>query len=185
MILRHIPNIISVFRILLVWPVVYCILQGNYDQALWLFLIAGISDGVDGYLAKHFRWQSRLGSILDPIADKLLIVCSYAAVAWVGLIPLWLWITIFLRDFIIVTGGLAYHFLIGKFEMAPSLISKFNTVMQIALLLVVLSLQITQVPAWVTQWMVFLTLVTVVLSGLDYVSVWGRKAVKALRKSKT
>lgn len=182
--LRHIPNIISIIRIFLVVPVVVLILRDDYVTALVLFVIAGVSDGIDGFLAKRFQWQSRLGSILDPIADKLLIVSSYAAVAWVGLIPLWLWLTILLRDLIIVCGGLAYHFMIGKFEMAPSLISKFNTVMQIVLLMAVLSVQLTQIPDWFLRGLIFITLVTVIFSGLDYVSVWGRKAIHSLKNAK-
>ena len=74
---RHIPNIISVFRILLVYPVVASILQKRFDWALTLFVVAGVSDALDGFLAKHFHWQSRLGSYIDPLADKLLLVSSY------------------------------------------------------------------------------------------------------------
>lgn len=184
MTLRDLPNIISAIRIVLVIPVVILILQEEYSLALLLFVIAGVSDGVDGFLAKRFQWQSRLGSILDPIADKLLIVCTYAAVTWVGLIPLWLWVTVLLRDILIVGGGLAYHYLVGKFEMAPSLVSKFNTVMQIILLMAVLSLQLTQMPPWLLTGLIYLTLATVILSGLDYVTVWGRKAIYSMKKDK-
>jgi len=182
--LRDIPNIISAIRIVLVVPVVLLILQEDYSLALLIFIIAGVSDGVDGFLAKHFHWQSRLGSILDPIADKLLIVSSYAAVTWMGLIPFWLWLTVLLRDVIIVVGGLAYHRFVGKFEMAPSLVSKFNTVMQIVLLMAVLGAPLTQMPTWLLDGLVMLTLLTVILSGLDYVSVWGRKALYSIKKEK-
>ncbi len=181
--LHHLPNIISVVRIFLVVPVVLYILNGDYLHALTIFVIAGISDGVDGFLAKRFGWQSRLGSILDPMADKLLIVSTYAAVAWVGLVPWWLWATVLTRDVIIVCGGLAYHYFIGKFEMAPSLISKLNTVMQIALLVGVLSQQLTQIPSWLLQGLVFTALLTVLLSGLDYVTVWGKKAMYSYKKA--
>jgi len=105
--LRNLPNLISAARIVLVAPVVWYILQEEYSLALLLFVIAGVSDGIDGYLAKRFHWQSRLGSILDPIADKLLIVSSYAAVTWMELIPLWLWLCVLARDVIIVSGSLA------------------------------------------------------------------------------
>ncbi|MDX1810512.1 MAG: CDP-alcohol phosphatidyltransferase family protein [Gammaproteobacteria bacterium] len=183
--LSDLPNIISIFRIILVAPVVYLVLQQEYSTALLLFVIAGVSDGVDGFLAKHFHWQSRLGSILDPIADKLLIVSTYAAVTWMGLIPLWLWLVVLLRDIIIVVGGLAYHWMIGKFEMAPSLISKFNTVMQIVLLMVVLGIPLVHPPQWLLDGLIWLTLITVVLSGIDYIVVWGKKALLSMRKAKT
>lgn len=183
MMLRNLPNLISAARIVLVAPVVWYILQENYSLALLLFVIAGVSDGVDGFLAKRFHWQSRLGSILDPLADKLLIILSYAAVMWTQLIPLWLWLCILARDVIIVTGALTYHFAIGKFEMAPSLVSKFNTVVQIFLLVLVLGKSLTTVPSWFMDSMVYLTLVTVLLSGLDYMIVWGRKAMYAIKKA--
>ena len=102
---------------------------------------------------------------------------------WTQLIPLWLWLCILARDVIIVTGALTYHFAIGKFEMAPSLVSKFNTVVQIFLLVLVLGKSLTTVPSWFMDSMVYLTLVTVLLSGLDYMIVWGRKAMYAIKKA--
>ena len=75
--LRQLPNTISVFRILLVFPIIYLLLQQQYQQALVLFLIAGVSDGVDGFLAKHYGWQTWLGGVLDPLADKFLLVSCF------------------------------------------------------------------------------------------------------------
>jgi len=174
--LKDIPNLICVLRIILVFPVVSLILNGDTVFALILFVIAGLSDGLDGFLAKHFHWQSRLGSILDPLADKLLLVSTYLAMSYVGLIPVWLVVAAFARDIIIVSGGYAYHKYIGQFEMAPSFISKFNTFMQILLIAGVLSQQITEIPTYIIDWMVIGTLTTIVLSGMDYVFVWGRRA---------
>ena len=85
-----IPNLITVVRILLVVPVAWALLQQQYVIALVLFFVAGVSDGLDGFLAKQFNWTSRLGAILDPLADKALLVTCYAALAWVGLLPVWL-----------------------------------------------------------------------------------------------
>ena len=76
--LRHLPNLISVARIILVGPVVWALLDGRYTLAFWLFVIAGASDGIDGFLAKRFGWSSRLGGILDALADKLLLVSTFA-----------------------------------------------------------------------------------------------------------
>ena len=181
--LKDIPNAICVLRIILVFPVVTLILEGDYVFALVLFVIAGLSDGLDGFLAKHFHWQSRLGSILDPLADKLLLVSTYVVMAYVGLIPVWLLIAAFSRDIIIVSGGFAYHKFIGEFEMAPSFISKFNTFMQILLIAAVLSRQLTEIPVYVIDWMVIGTFITIVLSGMDYVIVWGKRAIRMKRKS--
>ena len=186
--LKDIPNLICVLRIILVFPVVSLILNGDTLFALVLFVIAGLSDGLDGFLAKHFHWQSRLGSILDPLADKLLLVSAYIAMSYVGLIPVWLVVAAFSRDIIIVAGGFAYHKFIGKFEMAPSFISKFNTFMQILLIAGVLSRELTEIPVYIIDWMVIGTAITIFLSGMDYVFVWGRRALlqtKALKSNKT
>ena len=96
---------------------------------------------------------------------------------YVDLIPVWLVVAAFARDIIIVSGGSAYHTFIGAFEMAPSFISKFNTFMQILLIAGVLSQQLTAIPGYIIDWMVIGTLITIVLSGLDYVAVWGKRAI--------
>lgn len=179
---KDIPNLICVIRILLVFPVIFFILDGNYLWALFIFLLAGVSDGIDGFLAKHYHWQSRLGSILDPLADKLLLVSTYVSIAWVGLIPLWLLIAVFVRDIMIVLGAFAYHTYIGKFKMAPSLISKFNTMMQILLVLAVLSLQLTDFSQTVIDGMILITLLAIIFSGIDYAVVWSKKAYRATHK---
>ncbi|BDZ75163.1 phosphatidylglycerophosphate synthase [Methylophaga marina] len=177
--LRDIPNLISILRILLVIPVVWALVDERYALALILSAVAGISDGIDGFLAKHFHWQSRLGSILDPIADKLLLVASFATLAWMDLLPLWLLWLVLARDVIIVSGGLAYHYFIGEFELLPVWSSKINTALQIILVLLVIISQ---------QWFAELTLlisigvwavvVSVIFSGLEYILTWGNKAWK-------
>ncbi|WP_289282306.1 MULTISPECIES: CDP-alcohol phosphatidyltransferase family protein [unclassified Methylophaga] len=177
--LRDIPNLISILRILLVIPVVWALVDERFALALILSAVAGISDGIDGFLAKHFHWQSRLGSILDPIADKLLLVASFATLAWMDLLPLWLLWLVLARDVIIVSGGLAYHYFIGEFELLPVWSSKINTALQIILVLLVIISQ---------QWFAELTLlisigvwavvVSVIFSGLEYILTWGNKAWK-------
>jgi len=102
---QDLPNIISILRIVLVLPVVWALLNNYFLWALVLFTIAGISDALDGFLAKHFHWESRLGSILDPLADKLLLIASFASLTWLGLIPVWLFWMALGRDFLIVIGG--------------------------------------------------------------------------------
>ena len=87
---RDIPNALCVLRMLLVAPVVWLLLAGEYAWVLVVFFLAGFTDGLDGFLAKRFDWRSRLGGILDPLADKLLMVSSYLTLGWLGLIPSWL-----------------------------------------------------------------------------------------------
>ncbi len=177
---KDIPNIISVARVVLTIPVAYFLLEERFAAALMLFFVAGVSDGLDGYLAKRFGWYSRLGSILDPLADKALLVTSFLCLAWVGLIPFWLLALVMGRDVIIVLGGAAYHWLIGRFEMSPTWVSKLNTTLQIALvLLVVFSNGVYALPDMLIIVLVYSVCITTILSGLDYVWTWGRKAVQA------
>lgn len=174
---RHIPNLITFFRFLLVAPVVWMLLRDDYAAALILFLIAGASDGLDGFLAKHFGWTSRLGGLMDPLADKLLLVSCYLALGWQGLIPGWLVAVVVARDLIIFSGALAYHRLVEPLTAEPSVISKINTLSQILLVLAVLfDAGVTALPAdWVST-LLYTVLATAVLSGADYVWTWGWRA---------
>ena len=122
--LRWLPNAISVFRILLIVPVVYSILHARYVEALALFFVAGFSDGVDGFLAKRFGWHTRLGALLDPIADKLLMASIYVTLALVSKLPIWLAALVVLRDVVILGGATAYNFLIAPVQGEPTRISK-------------------------------------------------------------
>lgn len=173
-----IPNAITVLRILLVAPTGWALLQHQFRLALLLFLVAGFSDGVDGFLAKHFNWQSRLGALLDPLADKALLVTCYGALTWIGLLPVWLLVLVVARDVVIVAGAVVYNFRIERLEARPTLISKINTVLQILLVLLVIVQQVE--PAWVdARWagvLIYAVSVSVVWSGLDYVVTWSRRA---------
>lgn len=178
---RDIPNVISILRILLVVPIVWQLLNREFGFSLLLFLVAGISDGLDGYLAKRNHWQSRLGSILDPLADKLLLVSSFVALFWLQLVPWWLLLAVLSRDLIIVVGAVLYHVRIGEYEMEPSWLSKVNTFMQIMLVLtLVFSLGLYPLPETMSVSLVYLVLLTTLASGINYVVVWGRRALNAL-----
>ena len=177
--LHFLPNLISVLRILLVGPVAWCLLTQRYAEALLLFVVAGISDGIDGYLAKRFSWQSRLGSILDPLADKLLLVTTYLVLAWLEVLPMWLMAAVVARDIVVVGGALAFHWLVGRYAMAPSLVSKANTVAQIVLAVAaVASLSVLPVPTWLLEGMIMVVFATTLLSGADYVWTWGSRAYR-------
>lgn len=174
--LRQLPNTISVFRILLVLPITYLLLKQQYQQALVLFLIAGISDGVDGFLAKHYGWQTWLGGVLDPLADKFLLVSSFIALAWVGRLPWWLVSLVLLRDIIIIAGATLYYFRVDRIEAQPTFLSKFNTVSQIGLVLLVILGEMLPLPAWPLTLMILFVALTTISSGVDYVVAWSRKA---------
>lgn len=186
--LNQLPNIITVFRLFLVPPVVWALLHSEFGLALILFFIAGSSDALDGFLAKHFNWQSRLGSILDPLADKLLLVCTFLTLTWLGFVPLWLLIAVIVRDLLIVIGATSFHYLFGKFEMEPTFLSKMNTVFQIVYVLAVIfyhdELVITFKP-WIIEALVYVVLLTTIASGANYVWIWGRRALDASKQQRT
>lgn len=178
---RDIPNLISTLRLLLVPPVVLLLLTDRYLAALILFFIAGLSDGVDGFLAKRYGWVSELGGFLDPLADKLLLVATVLALTAKGLIPLWLAAIIVLRDIIIISGALSYLFIIGRFHAAPTLASKLNTGVLIVLLLSVIAVyafgwHIPLLPLFLLNGF------TATVSGADYVIRWGRRARAEMRR---
>lgn len=174
-----IPNAICVMRILLVAPILWVLAERRFGLALLLVCIAGFSDALDGFLAKRFNWRSYLGGLLDPLADKLLLVTLFLALAWLKLVPEWLAAVVIGRDIIIVSGGLSYHFLIGPVEPEPSFLSKCNTLAQIVCVIAVLC---TAAVGWPPAVLVFVTtmvvLVTSVASGIDYVVRWGRRAIR-------
>lgn len=164
-------------HILLVVPVVFALLERDFALALGLFLLAGVSDGVDGFLAKRYHWQSRLGSLLDPLADKLLLVSSTLTLAWLGLLPWWLVAAVFLRDLIIVSGAVWWNFHISLLEAEPTTVSKINTFMQIVLVLAVVEEQLLGLlPAGTLMALIWVTLATTLTSGIDYVWNWSKRA---------
>ena len=149
-------------------------LNRQFGLALGLFILAGLSDGLDGFLAKHYHWQSRLGSYLDPLADKLLLVSSFLSLTWIGLVPVWLTSTVVLRDVIILSGAIAYYFLLKPFEGQPHWTSKVNTFFQ---LLLVVSVLFSEGVRPLANGLIFsltlVVLVTSLTSGAIYVRVWG------------
>jgi len=176
---RDIPNIISVARIFLTIPVMYFLLERQYGAALFLFAVAGFSDGLDGFLAKHFGWQSRLGGLLDPLADKALLMTSFVVLGATGLIPIWLVVVALLRDFIIVGGALYYNFAVEEVQPSPSLVSKLSTLLQILLVLMVtMNAGPLPLPLWLIEAMEWTLLATALVSGGHYVFTWTRKAAQ-------
>ncbi|MDH3748661.1 MAG: CDP-alcohol phosphatidyltransferase family protein [Gammaproteobacteria bacterium] len=175
--LNWIPNAISAMRIALIVPILLLIQGGETTWALALFVIAGFSDGVDGYLATRFSWQSRLGALLDPIADKLLVASLFIMLASTQLIPIWLAVVVISRDVVIFAGAVTYHYLIKPVEGEPTRISKLNTALQLLFLLFVLCRAAFDWPDKITITVLgAATLVTVVISGIDYVVQWSGRA---------
>ena len=175
--LRHLPNVISMARIILVGPIIWSLLTERFGLAIWLFLIAGASDGLDGFLAKRFDWSSRLGGFLDALADKFLLISTFVCLWWLDLFPWWLVLSVLARDLVIVTGATVYNFRIETVQPEPSMISKLNTFLQIALAAIgVIQLGFGGVPDWLLNALIWAVMVTVVLSGAGYVREWSRRA---------
>jgi cardiolipin synthase len=172
----NIPNIITVFRIFLVPVVVWLIISGQLQWAFFVFALAGISDGLDGYLAKRFGWTTELGAYLDPLADKLLLVSIYVVLGLADHLPVWLVIAVVSRDVLIV-GAVLLSWILGRpVEMRPLLISKANTVCQImlaALVLVDLGLSL----GWeaLTAQLIWVTGTLTILSAALYLHTWLRQ----------
>lgn len=183
--LSILPNLLCVVRMLLAIPVVFAILEGYYHWTLVLFFIAAVTDGLDGWLATHFNWTSEAGKLLDPVADKLLLVSVFVALTLVGLVPLWLAFAAVLRDVVIGGGAAAYRLLYGPLNGRPTLPSKLNTLLQICFVLVVVSdAAWPAVPDAVVVVLGAAMFVTTVVSGLDYVLTYSRRATQAARASR-
>lgn len=182
LILSYLPNVITIGRIVALFPLVWLLLNHHYSYALLVALLAGLSDGLDGFLARRFGWQGWLGGILDPLADKAMMTCCYAILAWQTILPMWLFILVILRDIVIVGGTTYYHFKIGKIKQAkPTLLSKLNTALQILLLLLVLLHQSSLwQQTWLTEKTIYLVAITTFCSGVQYV-LMGYKMARQTR----
>lgn len=176
--LRQIPNLITLARLLAVPVTVYLILLGELVPAFWIFFAAGISDAVDGLIAKRLNLVSEIGAYLDPLADKALLMGVFVTLGYVGQVPIWLVILIVFRDLLIVGGAILFQTLTHSLQVQPLFISKVNTAAQITLAAVVLArpalgVALDEVPEILT----LIVAMTTFLSGAAYVIKWGWMAV--------
>lgn len=167
------PNLITLFRILLVPLVVWALLVGEYSLAFVAFLVAGVSDGVDGYIARRFDQRSELGAYLDPVADKALLVATFVVLGILEELPIWLVVLVVSRDALIM-GAIMIALLMGTpIAIRPLFVSKTNTAVQIALVVWTLAELAwgTRVPA-IHATLIGVATVLTVLSGLAYLREW-------------
>ena len=175
--MRHLPTLICLIRLALVWPILTALHAGEHRLALVLFVIAAASDGVDGYLAKRFNWTSELGKFLDPLADKLLLITVFVEAAWLELVPWWLTAAVVARDVMIGLGALIFRLWFGPLHGRPTRFSKVNTAAQLLYVtLVLLNAAFGVPPREVLGALALLTLATTVLSGLHYLQIFTRRA---------
>jgi cardiolipin synthase len=172
-IIGNIPNLITVARLFAVPLLVWLILNNAMETAFWVFVAAGVSDALDGFIAKRFNLVTKLGSYLDPIADKALLVSTFVTLGQSDHVGTWLVILVVFRDVLIIGGTILFHTLGRAVEMRPLLISKFNTLMQIVLVSVLLATLGLDVPDYgLVPILVILVGATTVLSGLAYMVHW-------------
>jgi cardiolipin synthase (CMP-forming) len=183
---RQIPNLITSLRILLIAPIALALLRHELPIALGLFALAAASDLLDGFIAKRFGWQSAVGGVLDPAADKLLLATLFVVLAVMHLVPLWLMATAVVRDLVIVSGAIAYRLCFGTLEARPSRLSKLNTLCQALFILSVIARQQFSKPAaWAIMTLGALTFLTTAVSGIDYVLRYSKAAVEQSRSRRT
>lgn len=169
-----IPNVITIFRIVLVPVFVMMFIDQRFGAALLIFLIAGVSDGLDGFLARVLKQRSQLGALLDPIADKLLLITAYFCLGFVGLLPSWLAVLVISRDMMIIGGMALLHFwgVDVRSRIHPTWLSKFNTCGQIVLIVAVLAKYSFVLPwAGLIQLLVVTVTLSTVLSGAHYIYI--------------
>jgi cardiolipin synthase (CMP-forming) len=175
--MRHLPNLICLVRIVMVWPIATTLQAGEYRAALVLFVAAAVSDGLDGYLAKRCNWSSALGKLLDPLADKLLLVTVFIVCAWIGLAPWWLTAAVVARDVLIGLGALTYRLWFGPLHGRPTPLSKINTAAQLLyVMLAILNAALRAPPRGVLEAFALIAFTTTVLSGVHYVLTFTRRA---------
>ncbi|QMT58867.1 MULTISPECIES: CDP-alcohol phosphatidyltransferase family protein [unclassified Legionella] len=178
MILKYIPNALTLLRLIIIAPFLFFLYRHEYVIAFYLFIFAGLSDGLDGFLARSFNWQSFFGSFVDPLADKLLIASSFISLALIGLLPWWLVVLVFLRDLTISLGVVAwYQFVRRKLDFQPTLLSKINTALQLILVTSCLfELAYFEFPSYLITVLIILTTFTTAVTYIDYIWTWGKKA---------
>ena len=169
----NIPNLLTLLRILLVPLIVIFLIDGEFLKALITFFISGVTDALDGFLARVLNQKTILGAYLDPIADKALLVSCFLTLSIEGVIPGWLTVVVISRDVIILTGTFVLFMLSVSFEIKPILISKITTALQIMTVLLVLVLK--SLPgSFDYSWILFLYWITAlftIISGLKYIAV--------------
>jgi cardiolipin synthase len=178
LLMRHelnLPNLITLARLLCVPFAIWLIVNGSYGTAFWVFVGAGVSDALDGYIAKRFNLRTRLGALLDPVADKALLAGVYLSLGVAGVLPAWLVVLVVLRDSLIVAGFLSIQATAAPKQVQPLFISKVNTAVQIVLVVFVLArLGLGADGGVVTPVLIDAAAATIVWSGLSYLARWAR-----------
>ncbi|MEM6406064.1 MAG: CDP-alcohol phosphatidyltransferase family protein [Pseudomonadota bacterium] len=171
---EQIPNLLSSLRIALIIPVVWALLADSPLVALILFAIAGLTDSLDGWLARREHWETPIGGVLDGVADKLLLFCVYICLWWLDSVPTWLIAVLFGRDLVIGIGYLLYRTRLGGFKAAPTPTGKVHIFLQICLVILIMaesSVFPMMLPGLIDGFMKML-LITATISLIGYIRQW-------------
>lgn len=176
--LSLLPNALTLLRMFAVGPVVYWLWVGAYRAAFILAVLAGISDLLDGYLARRFNWISRFGGALDPLTDKFFLISTAGMLTLLGQFPWWLFTLVILRDGLIIAGAFYYHYRVTRIAWAdPTRLSKLNTFLQILLVTGLMwGLAFAGAEQRWVQGLVYVVAASTLASGLQYVIIWSLKA---------
>ena len=179
--IKLLPNALTVLRFLLLLPIGWSLWLGHYELGLVLLIVAGLSDALDGYLARQFNWVSRFGELADPIADKLLAVVVVSLLLLTELLPIWVAAIVIGREVVIVGGALAFRSVVRRLDIAPLMISRINTIVQIVVLCLIIAAE-TEVSTlaeaaerFVNLIGLYLMVFFTVLSGIAYVITWSNR----------
>jgi cardiolipin synthase (CMP-forming) len=164
----NIPNSLTILRILLIPVFVGLLIYERYDSALAVILIAGVTDGLDGTIARVANQRTKLGAILDPLADKLLLTSGFITLSALHLVPLWVVIVVVSRDVILLAGALLSRFTESPVDMAPTLIGKGTTVVQLLYIILVIACTPRRLDPQLLQPLLYLMVALTVLSGFHY-----------------
>lgn len=177
--MRHIPNALTLLRLLLVPLLVVLLIEQRYGLAMAALVLSAVSDVADGLVARLAGACTRFGAIADPVADKLSVLAVTIVLAAQGLFPMALVVAIIARDVVIVVGAMAYHYLLGRYDMEPTLLSKLNTGVTFLTVAAVLGSAAGLFDAGRALPALFALLMgTIVASGAQYVWTWGRRAIR-------
>jgi cardiolipin synthase len=182
---KHLPNVLTVIRLVLIAPFLVYFYQKNYAYAFYIFVMAGCTDGLDGWLARHFHWQSAFGLFVDPIADKLFIALSFISLALLSQLPWWLVALVFFRDVCIILGVLSWYRVAHlRAQLKPTRLSQCNAVIQGLLVTFCLfDLAFFPVPGTLKSVFIGITTLTSVASYIDYARIWSKKMLTSYRPS--
>lgn len=181
---KNIPNILTLLRMCLVVPCAYAFLHDYHTTAISIFILAAFTDCIDGLLARRLACQSKLGAVLDPLADKFLIIVLFIVLTVKNIIPNWFAGIVVIRELILLSGAAFYRFMFGPVIFVPTMVSKINTSLLLLLLLVSLlqGMQILDVRGY-TVYLLVAILITSVYSAIDYISKWTVRVYKTLQAS--